>query len=122
MMRKTNTVSEYLSTTPAHARRYLKQIRAIVRAIAPRATESISYGIPTFKLDGHPLVFYAAFKDHVSLYPMTGAIRRAFADQLKGYKTSTGTIQFPLDKKLPTTLIRRLVKARLAEHRKQWTR
>jgi len=95
----------------------LKKIRDIIRAAAPRAAESVSYGIPTFKIDGERFIYCAAFKHHVSLYPMTAAIRRTFADELKGYKTSTGTIQFPLDKPLPIGFVKRLVKARLAEMR-----
>jgi uncharacterized protein YdhG (YjbR/CyaY superfamily) len=114
----TQTVGAYLKATPPLARRYLKSIRAIARAAAPRATESISYRIPTLKIDGRPFLYYAAFRNHVSVFPMTGAIRREFAAELKDYKTSTGTVQFPLDKPLPVAFVRRLVKARLAEMRK----
>jgi len=110
-------VRTYFASLPADARSHLKQVRDIIRAAAPRAAESISYGIPTFKIDGERFIYCAAFKHHVSLYPMTAAIRRTFADELKGYKTSTGTIQFPLAKPLPIGFVKRLVKARLGEMR-----
>jgi uncharacterized protein YdhG (YjbR/CyaY superfamily) len=110
-------VRAYFASLPVDARSYLKKIRDIIRAAAPGAAESISYGIPTFKIDGERFVYCAAFKHHVSLYPMTAAIRRAFADELEGYKTSSGTIQFPIAKPLPIGFVKRLVKARLAEMR-----
>jgi uncharacterized protein YdhG (YjbR/CyaY superfamily) len=106
----------FASLTPA-VRTRMKAIRDMVRAIAPDAVEVFSYGIPGFKLDGKPLVWYAAFTHHTSLYPMTATIRRAHGAALKGYKMSTGTVQFPLEKPLPTVLVMRLVKARLAEVR-----
>ena len=107
----------YLASLPAPVRKRLKDIRDVVRAIAPDAVEVFSYGIPGFKLDGKPLVWYAAFTHHTSLYPMTASIRKAHAAALKDYKMSTGTVQFPLDKPLPVALVKRLVKARVAELR-----
>jgi uncharacterized protein YdhG (YjbR/CyaY superfamily) len=107
----------YFASLPPAVRTRMKAIRDMVRAITPDAVEVFSYGIPGFRLDGKPLVWYAAFKHHTSLYPMTASIRKAHAAALKGYKMSTGTVQFPLDEPLPTALVERLVKARLAELR-----
>ena len=108
---------DYFASLPPAVRTRMKIIRELVRGIAPDAVEVFSYGIPGFKLHGQPLVWYAAFARHTSLYPMTASIRKAHAAALKGYKMSTGTVQFPLDEPLPTALIKRLVKARLAELR-----
>lgn len=105
----------YFASLPTAVRTRMKTIRDLVRDLAPDAVEVFSYGIPGFKLDGKPLVWYAAFAHHTSLYPMTASIRKAHATALKGYKMSTGTVQFPLDTPLPTALVKRLIKARLAE-------
>jgi len=113
----TSARQHYFAALPPPVRKRMKEIRDMVRDIAPDAVEVFSYGIPGFKLDGKPLVWYAAFAHHTSLYPMTASIRKAHAAALQGYKMSTGTVQFPLDKPLPTALVKRLVKARLAELR-----
>jgi uncharacterized protein YdhG (YjbR/CyaY superfamily) len=114
----TPEVRAYFAQLPPATQARMKAMRAAIRGVAPRAEESISYGIPTFKLDGKPLVYYAAFTHHTSLYPMTEAIREAFADELEGYETSKGTIRFPLDQPLRITLVKRLVKARLSALRR----
>ncbi len=114
-------VDEYLANVPEPARGTLNKVRAMIRsAVPPETTESISYRIPTFKYKG-PLLGFAAFTDHCSLFVMDPLVMEAFKDQLKNYATSKGTIRFPVDKPLPATLIRKLVKARVAknEHKGQ---
>jgi uncharacterized protein YdhG (YjbR/CyaY superfamily) len=107
-------VDAYLARVPEPARSTLEKMRAMIRAAAPEdATEAISYKIPSFQYKG-ALVWYAAFKKHCSFFPMDLSLVDEFGDELKKYKTSKGTIQFPVDKPLPKALVMRIVKARVA--------
>ena len=107
------TVDEYLAGVPEPGRSTLRTIRAQIKELVPEASEVISYQMPAFRLE-RGFVFYAAFKNHCSVFPGARAVA-ALADDLKDYKTSKGTIQFPLDRPLPARLLKKLVKARLAE-------
>ncbi len=111
-------IDEYLARVPEPARGTLNRIRTLIRSAAPPdATETISYGMPAFKYKGM-LVWFAAFSKHCSLFPGSSVLR-AFQDELKGYARSKGTIQFPVDKPLPTALVKKLVKARIAENERR---
>jgi uncharacterized protein YdhG (YjbR/CyaY superfamily) len=111
--RTPRTVDEYMAGVPEPARRTLEQIRAAIRSAVPTGTtEVISYGIPAFK-NKRVLVWFAAFSNHCSLFP-TAAVIEAFNDELKKFTTSKGTVQFPTDKALPTSLVKKLVKFRVA--------
>jgi uncharacterized protein YdhG (YjbR/CyaY superfamily) len=108
------TVDEYLARVPEPARNTLNKMRAAIRsAVPPEATETISYQMPAFK-HNVVLVWFAAFANHCSLFP-TARVIEAFKDDLTGFTTSKGTVQFPTDKTLPITLIKKLVKARVAQ-------
>ena len=108
-------IDEYLAGVPEPARSALGKMRAAIRsAVPPEATETISYRIPAFQHKG-VLVWFAAFSEHCSLFP-TASVIDAFKNELKGFRTSKGTIHFPLDKPLPVALIKKLVRARVAQN------
>jgi uncharacterized protein YdhG (YjbR/CyaY superfamily) len=108
-------IDEYLAGVPEPARGTLEKVRAAIRsAVPPEATEAISYRIPTFRYKGG-LVAFAAFSKHCSLFPMSLAVMETFKSDLKKFHTFKGTIHFPLDKPLPAALLKKLVKARIAE-------
>jgi uncharacterized protein YdhG (YjbR/CyaY superfamily) len=113
-----NGVDEYLASIPEPARTTLKKVRAAIRSVAPpEATEVISYGIPTFKYKGM-LASFAAFSDHCSLFPGAGPTTE-FKNELNKFQTSKGTIRFAPDKPLPVTLLKKLVKLRIAENERK---
>jgi len=110
-------VLAYLASLPADARKSLQRLRRDIKAAAPGAEDSISYGLPSFRLDGRPLACYKAARNHCSFHPMSTAVIRAHAADLKAYSTSPGTIRFAPGKALPVALVRKLVKTRIAEMR-----
>lgn len=107
----------YISAFVPEVQALLQQLRATIHAALPLAEETIAYGMPAFRQRVN-IVYYAGYKNHIGFYPSSAPIAH-FAQDLKGFKTSKGAIQFPLDKPLPVTLIRRIVKWRLAEAEKQ---
>jgi uncharacterized protein YdhG (YjbR/CyaY superfamily) len=112
-------VDEYLAGVPEPARSTLNRVRAAIRsAVPPEATETISYRIPTFKYKGL-LVGFAAFSDHCSLFPMSPSVIEAVKHELKDFHTSKGTIRFPVDKPLAAALVKKLVKARIAQNERK---
>ncbi len=108
-------IDTYLAAVPPEPRAALERLRRTIRAAAPQATETISYGMPTFKQQG-ALVYFAAFKSHCSFFPGSAGLIRAYQRELAPYKTSKGTIQFTPDRPLPAALVREIVKARVAEN------
>ena len=113
--KKAESVDAYLASVPADARAALLKLRKTIRAAAPKAAEVISYQVPTFKHKGG-LVAYAAFPDHCSFFVMSTEVMRAHAAELESYPVGKGSIRFPADKPLPAALVKKLVKARIAEN------
>jgi uncharacterized protein YdhG (YjbR/CyaY superfamily) len=111
-------IDDYIARFPPPAQAALTEMRALIKASAPDATETISYAMPTFDLNGRHLVHFAGFKNHVGLYPIPSAIE-AFKEELASYKTGTGSAQFPLSRPLPADLIRRIVEFRVEENKRK---
>jgi uncharacterized protein YdhG (YjbR/CyaY superfamily) len=109
-----NTIDEYIAQFPGEIRDMLQQLRQTIHEEAPDAQEAISYRMPAFRLKGN-LVYFAAFRDHISFFPTSSAIV-AFRKELAGYKTSKGTVRFPLDQPIPFDLVRRMVRFRVQEN------
>jgi uncharacterized protein YdhG (YjbR/CyaY superfamily) len=114
-MTKVKTIDEYLARLSDDKRVALQKLRKTIRAAAPRAEECISYQLPAYRLNGM-LVAFGATANHCAFYPMSAATVAAYSDELKDYDTSKGTIRFQPDNPLPAALVRKLVKARIAEN------
>ncbi len=116
-MKTYGTVDDYISDFPADVQNKLRQIRNAIRDTVPDAGEKISYGMPTATLNGKYLVYFAGFKNHVSLYPVSKAVKNSVPD-IERYRSGKGTLRFPLDTPLPMPLIRNVITARVAERQK----
>ena len=116
-MGKPKTTDEYLAELSEDKRAALEKLRRTIRAIVPAAEECISYQLPAFRLDGKVLVWFGAGANHCSFYP--GAVVQDYKDDLKDYETSKGTIRFQPDHPLSATLVRKLIKARIAQNAAQ---
>jgi uncharacterized protein YdhG (YjbR/CyaY superfamily) len=112
---KPETIDEYLAGVNAEHRVALEKLRNAVRSVVPQAEECISYGIPAFRLNGRSLVFFGAWASHCSFYPGSSATLKKLRTDLKDFRTSKGTLRFSPDKPLPIALVKKLVKARVAE-------
>jgi uncharacterized protein YdhG (YjbR/CyaY superfamily) len=115
MITKPKTIDEYLAGVDKDQRAALQALRKTIKSAAPKAEECISYSIPAFRLNGI-LVGFAAKQGHCALYPFNGTTVKAFKNELEGYETSMGTIRFQPDSPLPAALVRKIVKARMAEN------
>jgi uncharacterized protein YdhG (YjbR/CyaY superfamily) len=109
------TVDDYLAALPKTTRTALEGLRGTIRAAAPGATETVSYQMPAFKLDGRFLVSFAAFKDHCSLFPASGKVMETLGDELAPYFSGKGTLRFTVDEPIPTELVKKIVKVRIGE-------
>jgi uncharacterized protein YdhG (YjbR/CyaY superfamily) len=116
MKRNPKTVDEYLASVNSDHREALQKIRETVHAVAPNAEECISYGIPAFRLKGRSLVFFGAWANHCAFYPGSSATLKKFRNELRDFQTSKGTLRFSPDKPVPVALVKKLLKARIAEN------
>jgi uncharacterized protein YdhG (YjbR/CyaY superfamily) len=115
---KAKNIDEFIAGSPKNTQELLKKMRAIIQKAAPGTEEAISYGIPTYKLNGRNLVHFSGYKEHIGFYPGAAGIE-SFKAELSKYKTSKGTVQFPLDKPLPVGLITQIVKFRIMQEKEK---
>ncbi len=108
------SVDEYIAARPEAMRPKLEQVRAAIRRAVPEALEGIGYGMPGYKLHGKPMLYFAGFKEHYSLFAASGTFFAALENELRGYDLRKGTVHFPLNKPVPVKLISRIAKLRAA--------
>lgn len=113
-MKNAPDTDTYIASFPKETQKLLQQIRKAIKEAAPKAEELISYGMPAYKLNG-PVVYFAGYEHHIGFYP-TGSGIAAFTKEIAKYKSSKGAVQFPLDKPIPVTLVKQMVKFKVAEN------
>lgn len=111
------SIDDYIGNFPDDVQKILQEVRTVIKNVAPEAVETISYDMPTFNLNGTYLVYFAGWKKHVALYPVTGKILETLSAELSGYKGTKGSVHFPLNKPMPLDLIRKIIELRIAENR-----
>ena len=114
-MPRAASIDDYIASQPPEVQAILRKVRAAIRKGLPKAAEAISYQIPAYKVNGRAVLYFAAWKEHFSLYPATGGLVEALGNELERYKVSKGTIRFPLSQPVPVKLIGRIAKFRAKE-------
>ncbi|HMQ07035.1 MAG TPA: DUF1801 domain-containing protein [Saprospiraceae bacterium] len=112
-----NEIETYINSFPEHVQKILREIRGIIMSLAPDAVESMAYSMPAYKTNNRPLVYFAAYRNHIGLYALPSG-HKEFEANLKGYRKGKGSVQFPLDSPIPFDLIRRIVQFRISENQK----
>lgn len=115
-MIKTKSVDEYIGSFPPEVQKTLQRIRVTIKKAVPEAEETMGYGVASFRLDGKPLIYYAAFKNHIGVYPVPKAEGK-LAEEIKNHQTGKGTMRFPLDQPMPFDLIKKVVQRREIEEK-----
>lgn len=110
-----NAIDDYIARFPPEVRKILEELRTLIRGTASDVTERISYGMPTFDLNGRRLVYVAGWKKHIALYPITAGVVKALEEEIAPYRSGKGTLRFPLGEPMPIDLIRRIVECRVQE-------
>ena len=114
-MNTSATITEYFETATAEQKAEYQRLTKVVKQVAPKAVETISYGMPAFKIGKKPLVYFGIFKNHLSIFPASGAVIQTMGAELAEFKTAKGTLRYTLDKPIPNELLERMLRVRLVE-------